>query len=476
MEAGIEEQRGLYQKRIPIFPRSIKGKFRTFKTSMLALAYAVFFGLPWLPWSREGAPSQAVLFDLPHREFFLFNLTIYPQDLITLSLLLFIAAVLLFFVTGLVGRAFCGYFCFQTLWTDFFIFIEKWVQGERPARIRLYKQPWNGEKIVKMALTHGLWLLVAFWTGFTFIAYYAYAPHLLLAFVTGHAAGVAYATVAILTATTYVAAGLAREQVCMYMCPYARFQGVMYEPETLVVSYDIHRGEGANGRAVPHAGLKTREERTALGHGDCVDCGLCVQVCPVGIDIRKGLQYSCISCGLCIDACNTIMDSVGFPRGLVRYDSEIDIESDQPDKPHLSWRRVRTIGYGAAIAIMTSLLIYKLATRASFVVSVEEIRAPLFDVMPNGDIRDRYQIRVTNKTATAKTYTFSVENLPPGSLHLGAIPELTVPSGQSLMVQVGVELPHELAEETHEIHFVVTQKGPHGGSIEQHAHYFGERD
>ncbi|HEX5675945.1 MAG TPA: cytochrome c oxidase accessory protein CcoG, partial [Azonexus sp.] len=322
------------------------------------LAFAIYFLLPWLPWSRLDAPAQAVLFDLPGRRFLIFGLTVYPQDVIWLALLLFIAAILLFFVTGLVGRAFCGYFCFQTLWTDFFIWIEHKVQGERPARVRLYRQPWNGEKVLKVGGTHALWLLTSFWTAMSFVAYFAYAPQLVVDFFTGQGAAAAYITVGILTLSTYAAAGLMREQVCTYVCPYGRFQSVMYEAETLAVHYDARRGEAAHGRAAARAGQRTLAERHEKGLGDCVDCGLCVQVCPVGIDIRDGLQYKCISCGLCIDACNTIMDSFNFPRGLIRYDSEKNLAAATPTKPRVQWKSLKTIGYGVALILMSAYLVY----------------------------------------------------------------------------------------------------------------------
>ncbi|OZA14239.1 MAG: (Fe-S)-binding protein, partial [Hydrogenophilales bacterium 17-62-8] len=217
MQTGLEDQLGLYQKRIPIFTRSVNGAFRRFKTAVLVSAYAIYFLLPWLPWTRLDAPAQAVLFDLPGRQFLIFGLTVYPQNVIWLALLLIIAAILLFFVTGLVGRAFCGYFCFQTLWTDFFIWIEHAIQGERPTRVRLYRQPWDREKILKVGSTHALWLLVSFWTGLSFVAYFTYAPQLVLDFFTGQAAAAAYITTGILTLSTYVAAGLMREQICTYV-------------------------------------------------------------------------------------------------------------------------------------------------------------------------------------------------------------------------------------------------------------------
>lgn len=447
----------LYQKRIPIFTRSVTGKFRTFKWMVLALAYGVYFGLPWLPWQRgHGALSQAVLFDLPGRKFYIFDLVVYPQDIFWLSLLLFIAGALLFFVTGLIGRAFCGYFCFQTLWTDAFIGIERLVQGERPARQRLHKQPWGGEKLAKLGLTHVLWLLWSFWTAFTFILYYGHAPELSVRFFSGEAPSVAYFTVLVLTATTYVAAGWAREQVCLYMCPYARFQGVMYDPETLAVAYDRRRGEGESGRTLPRAGLKTLEERHAAGHGDCIDCKLCIQVCPTGIDIRQGLQYQCIACGLCIDACNGIMDSMGYPRGLIRYDSEANLARPVPEKPKLHWLRLKILGWGAALAVMTAALFFSVGHRSSLDAAVQQVRQPLFVVLSDGHIRNRYQIRITNKSVEDEAFRIGVRGVPETALDVGEFRTVRVHAGKSLIVQASVALSPEEAERTERFDFIVT--------------------
>ena len=459
MQTGVEDQLGLYQKRIPIFTRSVKGRFRRFKTSVLVLAYAIYFLLPWLPWSRLDARAQAVLFDLPGRRFLIFGLTVYPQDVIWLALLLFIAAILLFFVTGLVGRAFCGYFCFQTLWTDFFIWIEHAIQGERPARVRLYRQPWNREKVLKVGSTHALWLLASFWTGLTFVAYFAYAPQLVVAFFTGQAAAAAYITVSILALSTYTAAGLMREQICTYVCPYGRFQSVMYEAETLAVHYDARRGEAAHGRAAARAGQRTLAERRDKGLGDCVDCGLCVQVCPAGIDIRDGLQYKCISCGLCIDACNTIMDSFSFPRGLIRYDSEKNLAAATPAAPRVQWRRLKTVGYGVALILMTSYLAYSIGTRGSFDRAVNQIRQPLYVVLSNGDIRNRYQIRITNKAGQDQTYVISARGIPANALDLGNFREITVKPGHSGLVQASVRLAPALAAQTQAFELIITPSG-----------------
>jgi cytochrome c oxidase accessory protein FixG len=458
--ADRQEEQPLFQERIPIHPRSVKGAFRTFKTAVLWLAFAVYFGLPWLPWGRHEVPNQAVLFDMVGRRFFIFDLALYPQDLISLSLLLFVAAALLFFITGLVGRAFCGYFCFQTLWTDAFIYIEKWIQGERPARIRLHKQAWNGEKIAKYTLTHALWLLLSFLTAYSFILYFGYAPELTARFFAGTLPLVAYSTVTILTLTTYAAAGLAREQVCIFMCPYARFQGVMYEPETLAPYYDFQRGEGKAGRGALRAGSKTQEERHAKGMGDCIDCGLCVQVCPSGIDIRKGMQYPCISCGLCIDACNAIMDSAGFPRGLVRYDSEINIESEKTGKVHLDLLRVRTVGYGIAILVMIGALVYNLATRTEVQLSIQPVRQPLFVVLSDGHIRNRYQIHITNKTIEEQSYHIAARGLPEQALDIGGgMSDVKVRPGKSVLVLANVDLTPEEVKKTGEFEFIVTPKG-----------------
>ena len=453
---ATESEVHLYQKRIPIFVRSVEGKFRSFKTGILVLAYTVFFSLPWVQWDRASSADQAVLFDLMSKRFYIFDLVVYPQDIFWLSMLLFIAATLLFFVTGLVGRAWCGYFCFQTLWTDMFMLIEHMIQGERPARMRLYKQPWNLEKVLKVGSSHFFMILVSFWTGITFAAYFAYAPQLLHDFFTGQAADAAYITVITLTITTYVAGGFAREQICNYICPYSRFQSVMYEQDTLAVSYDTRRGEGTAGRALPKEGLRSREERQAKGHGDCIDCGFCVQVCPTGIDIRNGLQYQCISCGLCIDACNNIMDSVGFPRGLIRYDSERNLKSATPAKPHLEWKRLKVLGYAVALLLMIGALIYNIGTRSDAEVRVEKIRQPLFVKLADGSVRNRYQVHIVNKTELEETYRVEVRGIPASALDLGAVTTIRVRAGKDLLLNAKVDLPEETAEHTREFEFIVT--------------------
>jgi cytochrome c oxidase accessory protein FixG len=425
----------LYEKHIPIYPRSVQGRFRSFKWGILALAYGVYFLLPWLPWSRELGPSHAVVFDITSRRFYLFDLVVHAQDMMWLAGFLLIAALLLFFVTGLAGRVFCGYFCFQTLWTDLYILIEHLVQGERPARIRLDKQPWGGEKIIKKGATHALWLLAAFWTGLTFTFYWAEAPQLLVDFFIGRAPFPAYATTLFLTATTYVMAGLAREQVCTYMCPYARFQSVMFDRDTLVVAYDERRGEGVQGRHKIRADLKTREARQQQGAGDCIDCGYCVQVCPTGIDIRNGLQYQCISCALCIDACDTIMDKLGWPRGLIKYTSEREQHGGRTRR-----FTAKNVGYGLTLLIATAALIWSVAHQVKLDTSVSQIRNPLFVVLSDGRIQNSYEIKLNNKTSQAMEFALELSGLPGAELDLGRLEHIVVPAERSLRVMARVRL------------------------------------
>lgn len=470
------EARPLYQKHIPIFTRSVKGRFRNFKTAVMVLAYSVYFLLPWLPWQRNSAADQAILFDLESRRFFIFELIVYPQDIFWLAMLLFIAAALLFFTTGLIGRAWCGYFCFQTLWSDLFILIEKTIQGERPARMRLSKQPWNAEKILKIGSSHGLMIMVSIWTAITFACYFSYAPDFVRAFFTGHAADGGYLTVVVLSITTYVAGGIIREQICTLACPYARFQGVMYEADTLAVSYDTRRGEGLKGRTLPIVGLKTREERTVAGHGDCIDCGYCVQVCPTGIDIRNGLQYQCISCGLCIDACDTIMDSVGYPRGLIRYDSERNLASPTPHKPRLEWKRLKVLGYAAALITMSGLLFYNIGTRSDTEVTVQQIRQPLFTTLSDGSIRNRYQLHIVNKTEQDQTYKLGVDDIPTEALDMGNIPHIMVRAGKGLTVNAKINLSHEQAEHTDKFEFVITPSEAGAEPIKINARFNSPKD
>ncbi|AHK80317.1 (Fe-S)-binding protein [Ectothiorhodospira haloalkaliphila] len=426
-----------YQARIPIYPRAVKGRFRNLKWSVLALAYGVYFLLPWLRWEREHAANQAVLFDIPGRRFYLFDLLVHPQDIFWLAALLIILALLLFMVTGIAGRVFCGYFCFQTLWTDVFMLIERWVQGDRAARMRLAQQGGPRAMALKGA-THGLWLLVAFATGLTFTLYWANAPDLVVAFFTGQAAFAAYATTGFLTITTYLLAGLLREQVCTYMCPYARFQSVMFDKDTLIVSYDAARGEGSEGRSKPVRGLRSREERQARGLGDCIDCGYCVQVCPVGIDIRDGLQYQCIHCALCVDACDTVMDGLKWPRGLVRYTSENALEGRRT-----RYFKPKTLGYAAPLVLITVLLVLGIAHQTPLDASVSQVRQPLFVQLSDGSIQNSYEIRLHNKAQHPVVLELRLTGLDGAALDTGRIERVSLMPEQrtTLLARVRYDVP-----------------------------------
>lgn len=442
----------LYQKRIPIFPRSVRGRFRNLKYAVLVLAYSVYFLLPWVRWQRPGAvPDQAILFDLPGRQFFVFNLVVQAQDIFWLAGLLIIAAMLLFFVTGIAGRVFCGYFCFQTLWTDVFILIERLVQGERPARIRLARAPWRAERILKQGLTWLLWLLVALVTGLTFTLYWADAPTLVTAMASGRGPFAAYATTLFLTATTFVMAGLAREQVCTYMCPYARFQSVMFDRDTLIVSYDRTRGEGPAGRARLGRELKTREARRQAGAGDCIDCGYCVQVCPTGIDIRNGLQLECIHCALCIDACDAIMDNLGWPRGLIRYTSERELAGHRG-----RWLKPRTLGYGLVLAGAIGALAWSIASRSDFDAAVAQVRQPLFVRLSDGSIQNSYELKLNNKRIEPLMLRIGIIGLAGAELEVEPTDHLMLHPGQRLRVLARVRMtPAHVHPGTQPFEFVV---------------------
>jgi cytochrome c oxidase accessory protein FixG len=439
----------LYQPRVPIFPRSVSGRFRRLKYAILVLAYGVYFLLPWVRWDRPSGSDQAVMFDIVGRRFYLFDLVVDATEMFWLAGLLFIAAILLFFVTGVAGRVFCGYFCFQTLWTDVFIRIERLVQGERPKRMRLAKAPWGSEKLAKYGLTWSLWLLVALATGITFTLYWANAPELVVQLVTGAAPFSAYATSAFLTLTTFVFAGLAREQVCTYMCPYARFQSAMFDRDTLIIAYDRNRGEGSAGRHKLARQLKGREQRLEQGVGDCVDCGYCVQVCPTGIDIRNGLQLECISCGLCVDACDSIMDNLEWPRGLIRYTSENALEG----KP-TRLLKANTVGYGLVLVIAIVLLSWSVATRESFGLAAEQLRQPLAVVLSDGRIQNRYEIKINNKLTDTLEVQVSMSGLPSATLDLGHFETLTVQPGQRLRLMVYVRMPADAQPGQHQFEFI----------------------
>jgi len=441
----MSEQIAFVEKRIPVFPRSVKGVFRNIKTVILIFAYGMYFVLPWIPWTRETGPNQTIMFDIVNRRFYIFDLTVYAQDIFWLAGFLIIGAFLLFFVTSILGRVFCGYFCFQTLWTDVFIYIERLVQGERNARIKLAKSGWNRRKYILMGTTWLLWLLVSFWTGLSFTLYWGEAGQLVIDFFVGQAPFPAYATTFFLTATTLVMAGLAREQVCTYMCPYARFQSAMFDQDTMVVAYDDIRGERENHRCKPTKENLPHDYREKNEMGDCIDCGYCVQVCPVGIDIRDGLQYQCISCALCIDACNTMMDTIKYPRGLIKYTSEAQHKNNKHN-----WFKLKNIGYALALIIVTGVLVTEIVNRQDTELHVQQNRQPLYIILSDGYIQNRYSIKIFNKLDTPQEYALITNGLEHARIDVKPSGRFTLAGGESLNMSARVSVDPELVNDEQE--------------------------
>lgn len=389
------ETQSLYAKREKIYMREIKGVFQRLRKWLLWALMAAYYGVAWLSW--EG--RQAVLFDLPARQFHIFGITFWPQDFMLLAWILIICAFGLFTVTNLAGRIWCGYACPQTSWTFLYMWIEEKIEGTRNARIKLDQQPLNLEKIRKKGLKHLLWILLGLWTAFTFVGYFMPIRDIIPQIFDLSLNGWASFWIVFMGGMTYMNAGWLREQVCIYMCPYARFQSVMYDKDTYAVAYDFNRGEPRGPRS------KKQSEEELKAQGDCVDCSLCVQVCPVGIDIRDGLQYQCIGCALCIDACDSVMEKIDLPKGLIRYATEEELEGG---KTHLI--RPRLIGYLTVMLIMVLAFSYVLLSRTPFKLEVERGRGALYQLTVNDTVTNGYTLKLINMSQAPKAYTLSVES------------------------------------------------------------------
>jgi cytochrome c oxidase accessory protein FixG len=409
---------GLYAAREPIFPRRVKGSFRTLKWWIMAVTLGIYYITPWLRWDRgPNLPDQAVLVDLANRRFFFFVIEIWPHEFYFVAGLLIMAGLGLFLFTSAAGRVWCGYACPQTVWTDLFILVERWVEGDRNARLRLYHQAWNGEKIRKRAVKWTVWFLIGLATGGAWIFYFTDAPTLARELVTGQAHPVAYTTMLILTLTTFLFGGFAREQMCIYACPWPRIQAAMMDEDTLTIAYRDWRGE-------PRGKLGT------TGAGDCIDCMACVNVCPMGIDIRKGQQLACITCGLCNDACNDVMDRIGRPRDLIGYlalTDEVRERSGQP--PRSVWAhvfRVRTVLYTVLWAGVGVGLVVALFLRAPIDVNVTPVRNPTFVTLSDGGVRNAYDLRLRNMQGEDARFAIAVTSTARLALALEGEAGLTV--------------------------------------------------
>jgi cytochrome c oxidase accessory protein FixG len=379
----------MYAAQQKIYPREVKGRYASLRNLAAWVLLGIYYVLPWISWNDR----QAVLFDLPARKFYIFGLTFWPQDFFFMAWLLIIAALVLFFVTAIAGRLWCGYACPQTVWTEAFLWMERVTEGNHSQRRKLDKGPWNREKVVRKGAKQLLWIGFALWTGFTFVAYFTPAAELgakLLSFSAGP-----WETFWVLFYgfATYGNAGLLREQVCKYMCPYARFQSAMFDKDTMIISYDERRGE-------PRGGRKRSVDHKAAGLGDCIDCNMCVQVCPTGIDIREGLQIECIACAACVDVCNEVMDKVSYPRGLIRYSTHHAMEEQQPVRV----LRPRVAVYAALLLVLLVGFGTAVSNRSTLIVDVIRDRNTLYRELPGGLIENVYTITFVNKTEVERRY------------------------------------------------------------------------
>ncbi len=400
----------LYAKRAAVYPKAIDGVFRRLKWAIMAVTLTIYYVTPWLRWDRGPfAPDQAVLVDLAHRRFYMFAIEIWPHEFYYVAGLLVMAGIGLFLVTSAVGRAWCGYACPQTVWTDLFQHVERWIDGDRNAQLRLDKAPWGPAKIARRLTKWSVWLLIAVATGGAWIFYFADAPTLARAFVGGHAPMVAYSTVGVLTATTFIFGGFMREQVCIYMCPWPRIQTAMLDEKSLIVTYKDWRGEPRT------HGLKKAQDAPAKT-GDCIDCLQCVAVCPTGIDIREGPQIGCITCALCIDACDKVMAQIGKPRGLIDYCTLDDAAAEQAGgtaKPALrTIFRPRTLIYFTIWAAIGCVMLFALNARTRLDLNVQHDRNPVYVQLSDGMIRNNYTIKVRNMETRPRDVSLRVDGLP----------------------------------------------------------------
>ena len=394
------EKRNLYKARDPIYPKRVRGRFRRLKWAIMALTLGVYYFVPWIRWPRgPGEPDQAVLIDFPGSRFYFFFIEIWPDELYYVTGLLILAALGLFLATALLGRIWCGYSCPQTVWTDLYIAVERMVEGDRNQRIKLDRAPWSAAKIRKKVTKHALWILIGMATGGAWILYFHDAPTLARDFFVGKAQFSAYFYFALLTFTTYVFAGSMREQVCTYMCPWPRIQAALTDADTLQVTYRKDRGEPRG----PH-----KKGDPWDGRGDCVSCRACVAACPMGIDIRDGLQLECINCALCIDACDTIMEKVGRPMGLIAYDTDANIASRAAGgASRYRFFRPRIFLYVGALVFVGAVMIFSFSSRATMNLSVQRDRTPPFVQLSDGSVRNAYTVKITNRDSAPREFVLA---------------------------------------------------------------------
>ncbi|MEE9273227.1 MAG: cytochrome c oxidase accessory protein CcoG [Robiginitomaculum sp.] len=403
--SGLSTQSDLYQKHVKVMPKRVKGIYRRIKWLILFILLGIYYLIPFIRWDRgPQAPNQAVLVDFAHSRFYFFFIKIWPQEVYFITGLLILAAMGLFLVTALFGRIWCGYTCPQTVWTDLFVAVERFFEGDRNARIKLERSPWTkNNKILKKIGKHITWILIAMATGGAWILYFHDAPTIVKNLFTGHAPVTSYVFLGIMTFTTYALAGFMREQVCTYMCPWPRIQASMIDEESLNVTYRYDRGEPRG----PH-----KKGASWEGRGDCIDCHQCIAVCPTGIDIRDGAQLECIGCALCIDACNGIMEKINRPKGLIAYDTDVNIQRRlKGEEPRFNLVRARTIIYAMIVFVISSVILYGLANRTTIEMNIMRDRVPNFVRLSDGSIRNGYTVKILNKSSEDKNFIITAEDI-----------------------------------------------------------------
>lgn len=453
----------LYEKRRAVHNKRIDGPFRRFKWFVMFVTLGIYYITPWIRWDRGPyAPDQAVLVDLANRRFYMFGIEIWPQEFYFVAGLLIMAGIGLFLVTSAVGRAWCGYACPQTVWTDLFQHIDRFVDGDRNARMRLDAAPWTWGKVLRRGFKWTIYLAIAFWTGGAWIMYFADAPTLTHDFWTGQAAPVAYATVAILTATTFVLGGFMREQVCIYMCPWPRIQTAMLDEKSLIVTYKDWRGE-------PRGSVK-KAAKNPGEFGDCIDCTQCVQVCPTGIDIREGPQIGCITCALCIDACDKVMKDIGRPRGLIDYATLDDCKREAAGEPaRPAWKALlhpRTVIYFGIWAAIGLGMLFLLGTRSHTSISAAPDRNPPYMLMSDGALRNSYTVKLRNMESRPRKMEVVIDGLSGAKMWTGTMDYadakrklvVDVPPDETKALRVYVIAPPDTKAQ--DFHFGVTSLDP----------------